>query len=136
MQPADFLIDHASMVATCAGPAPRCGDAQADISPLAGATIAAHQGVIVYVGPAADLAASVRVLPGATRVNATGCTVTPGFVDPHTHIVYAGNRRGELQRRLAGASYESIAADGGGILSTVNATRAASDETLTAATRR
>src|SRR3954465_6207039 len=136
MQPADFLIEHASLVATCAGPAPRRGDAQADISPLTGATIAAYQGVIVYVGPAADLAASIRILPGATRVDATGCTVTPGFVDPHTHIVYAGDRRGEVQRRLAGASYESIAADGGGIVATVHATRAASEEALTEATRR
>jgi imidazolonepropionase len=135
MQPADFLIEHASLVATCAGPAPRRGDAQGDISPLTGATIAAHEGAIGYVGPAADLATSIRTVPGATRVDASGCTVIPGFVDPHTHIVYAGDRRGEIQQRLAGASYESIAAEGGGIAATVHATRAASAEILTAVTR-
>lgn len=123
-------------MATCAGPAPRRGGAQRDISPLRGAAIAAHQGVIVYVGPAADLAATVRILPGATRIDAAGCTVVPGFVDPHTHIVYAGDRRSELQARLAGASYESIAAGGGGIVATVGATRAASEEELATATRR
>ncbi len=135
MQPADFLIEHADLVATCAGPAPRRGRAQADISPLTGATVAAHQGVIVYVGPAAGLTSAVQVLPGATQVDARGCTVVPGFVDAHTHIVYAGNRRGELQRRLAGATYEAIAAEGGGILHTVRATRNASEESLAAATR-
>src|SRR6187399_1361750 len=88
VQPADFLIEHAALVATCAGPAPRRGRAQADISPLTGATVAAHQGVIVYVGPAGGLDAAVHVLPDATRVDAGGCTVVPGFVDPHTHIVY------------------------------------------------
>jgi len=61
--------------------------------------------------------------------------VVPGFVDPHTHIVYAGDRRSELQARLAGASYESIAAGGGGIVATVSATRAASEEELAATTR-
>jgi imidazolonepropionase len=98
--------------------------------------VAAHQGVIVYVGPAGGLDAAVHVLPDATRVDAGGCTVVPGFVDPHTHIVYAGDRRGELQRRLGGATYEAIAAEGGGIVTTVRATRQASEESLAAATRR
>jgi imidazolonepropionase len=98
--------------------------------------VAAHQGVIVYVGPAGGLDAAVHVLPDATRVDADGCTVVPGFVDPHTHIVYAGDRRGELQRRLGGATYEAIAAEGGGIVTTVRATRQASEESLAAATRR
>jgi len=123
-------------VATCAGPAPRRGRAQGEISPLRDAVIAAHQGVIVYVGAATELARAVHVLPGATRVDARGCTVVPGFVDPHTHIVYAGDRRAELQRRLAGASYESIAAEGGGIVATVNETRDAAEEDLATDTRR
>lgn len=135
MHPADFLIEHADVVATCAGPAPRRGRAQGDISPLTGATVAAHQGVIVYVGPAAGLDGTVHILPDAARVDARGGTVVPGFVDPHTHVVYAGDRRGELQRRLGGATYEAIAAEGGGIVTTVNATRQASEESLAAATR-
>ena len=54
----------------------------------------------------------------------------PGFVDPHTHLVFAGDRRDELRRRLAGASYAEIAASGGGIVKTVGATRAASEHEL------
>lgn len=135
MQPADFLIERAALVATCAGAAPRRGADQGDIGLLTDAVIAAHQGVIVYVGPAATLTPSVHILPGATRIAADGCTVVPGFVDPHTHIVYAGDRSGELQRRLGGASYASIAAAGGGIASTVAATRSASEEQLIEATR-
>jgi imidazolonepropionase len=103
---------------------------------LGDAAIAAHQGVIAFVGPSAELNAHVHVLRGATRLNANGCTVVPGFVDPHTHLVFAGDRRHELQRRLAGASYEEIAATGGGIASTVLATRAASEEDLTAVASR
>jgi imidazolonepropionase len=61
--------------------------------------------------------------------------VVPGFVDPHTHVVFAGDRRAELRRRLSGATYEEIAADGGGILGTVIATRAATETALAAETR-
>jgi imidazolonepropionase len=135
VQPADFLIERAALVVTCAGGAPRRGAAQGDIAPLTDAVVAAHQGVIVYVGPAAELTLAVQVLPGATRIDAAGCTVVPGFVDPHTHIVFAGDRGDELERRLGGATYAAIAADGGGIVRTVTATRSASEEVLTAATR-
>jgi imidazolonepropionase len=132
---ADFLIEHASVIATCAGPVPRRGATQGDIAPLVDGVVAAAQGEIVFVGPAATLADHVDVLRGATRIDASGCTVVPGFVDPHTHLVYAGDRRGELHRRLAGATYAGIAAEGGGIVSTVAATRSASDEALAAAAR-
>jgi imidazolonepropionase len=130
--PVDFLIENASLIATCAGPAPRRGAAQGDIGAVRKAVIAARDGEIVYVGPAAKLIDRVDLQPNATRLDATGCMVVPGFVDPHTHLVFAGERRGELQRRLAGASYAEIAAAGGGILSTVLATRAASQGELIA----
>ena len=132
---ADFLIEHADLIATCAGPAPRRGLAQREISPLQNGVIAACEGRITYVGAAHALADSVSVQKGATRIDARGCTVVPGFVDPHTHVVYAGDRRAELQRRLAGESYAAIAANGGGIVSTVDATRAATEEQLVAAAR-
>ena len=135
MQRADFLIEHAGLVATCAGPAPRRGPAQREITALGDATIAACDGRIVFVGPAGALTAQVDVQPDAVRVDARGCTVVPGFVDPHTHLVYAGDRRGELRQRLAGASYADIAAAGGGIARTVAATRAASEDDLVRATR-
>lgn len=123
----DFLIEHALAVATCAGTAPRRGRGQGEIGLIRDAVIASSGGTIVYVGQDAD---SVELEPGAVRVDASGCVVVPGFVDPHTHVVYAGDRRHELQRRLAGATYAEIAAEGGGILSTVAATRAASEEEL------
>jgi imidazolonepropionase len=133
--PADFLIEHANLVATCAGPAPRRGPAQGEISAFQHTAIAAHEGRIVYVGPSGALRTHVDVQRGATRIDATGCTVIPGFVDPHTHLVHAGDRRNELRRRLAGATYAEIACDGGGILATVAATRAASEDELAALAR-
>ena len=132
MIPADFLIEHADLIATCAGPAPRRGLAQHDMSPLHDGVVAALEGRITYVGAASALTDTVTVQKGATRIDARGCTVVPGFVDPHTHVVYAGDRRSELQRRLGGESYAAIAAGGGGIVQTVVATRAASEEQLVA----
>jgi len=133
--PADFLIEHADLIATCAGPAPRRGLAQHDISPLRDGVVAALEGRITYVGAASALADTVTVQKGVTRIDARGCTVVPGFVDPHTHLVYAGDRRSELQRRLAGESYAAIAAGGGGIIQTVAATRATTEEQLVTSAR-
>jgi imidazolonepropionase len=127
---ADLLIEHADLVATCAGPAPRLGARQHDIAPIAHATVAARDGVIVFVGPAAEATRVVTPTTDAIVINARGRTVVPGFVDPHTHLVFAGDRREELQRRLAGATYAEIAAEGGGIVKTVAATRAASEDDL------
>ena len=129
---ADFLIEHADLIATCAGPAPRRGLGQRDISPLTNGVIAAFDGRITYVGDAATLAQAVDVEKGATRIDARGCSVVPGFVDAHTHVVYAGDRGAELKRRLAGDTYGAIAAEGGGIIKTVAATRAASEHQLVA----
>jgi imidazolonepropionase len=127
---ADFLIERADTICTCAGPAPRRGLAQRELTFERDAVIAAAEGRIVYVGPSSELSDRVTVRPDAVRVNANGCTVLPGFVDPHTHLVYAGDRGGELRERLAGVSYADIAARGGGILRTVTATRAASEDEL------
>jgi imidazolonepropionase len=132
---ADFVIEHASLVATCAGPAPRRGAAQRDIAPLRDASIAAHQGVIVFVGPSSDAERQLGLHDEAVRLDVRGCSVVPGFVDPHTHLVFAGDRLDELRQRLAGATYEAIAAGGGGIMRTVALTRAASEADLADAAR-
>ena len=91
--------------------------------------LAAHEGRIVWVGPEADLAQAVAIetLPAESRHNAGGRAVLPGFVDSHTHFVFAGDRAEEFQLRHAGVSYEELARQGRGILSTVRATRAARD---------
>src|SRR5262245_32697815 len=93
--------------------------------------VAAKEGRIVFAGPAAELPAASDA---AKRVALDGRWITPGLIDCHTHLVYAGNRAHEFELRLAGASYEDIARAGGGILSTVKATRAASEDALVAAT--
>jgi imidazolonepropionase len=100
------------------------------VSAVPNGVVAARAGRIVFVGTEAAFAAGARVDPDAVIVDAGGGTVLPGFVDPHTHVIYAGDRREELRRRLAGATYAEIATGGGGILSTVRATRAASEDAL------
>jgi imidazolonepropionase len=87
---------------------------------------------IVAVGPTPNLRAAY---PQEQELDAAGCVVMPGFVDPHTHVIWAGDRAGEFELKMGGASYLEILAQGGGILSTVRATRAASIETLIAETR-
>jgi imidazolonepropionase len=133
---ADVLIHNASEVLTCAGPAPRIGRAQADAGSLAGAVVAARDGAIVFVGDANAWKGLGTLAPGAVVVDARGGSVVPGFVDPHTHAIFGGDRRDELRRRLAGATYAEIAAGGGGIVSTVRATRDAPEADLLAGTRR
>jgi imidazolonepropionase len=133
---ADFLIHNTAEVLTCAGPAPRRGPAQADAGSRPRAVVAAREGTIVFVGDETDWRRQGSLTSDATVIDARSGAVVPGFVDPHTHVVFAGDRRDELRRRLAGATYADIAEAGGGILSTVRATRAATDEELTESTRR
>ncbi len=89
--------------------------------------VAARDGRIVFAGAEADLPA----MNAARRVDCEGRWITPGLIDCHTHLVYGGDRAREFEMRLEGATYEEIARAGGGILSTVRATREASEKTLT-----
>lgn len=92
--------------------------------------IAATGGRIVYAGSAREAPSAVDA---RERIDCGGRWITPGLIDCHTHLVYGGNRAHEFEQRLAGASYEEIARAGGGIVSTVKATRQASTEELIAA---
>ena len=92
--------------------------------------IAASNGRIVYAGPAADASSA---LDAKQRTDCAGRWIAPGLIDCHTHLVYGGNRAHEFEQRLAGASYEEISRAGGGIVSTVKATRQASTDQLVAA---
>jgi len=132
---ADFLIHNTAEILTCAGSAPRIGPRQADAGSRPRAVVASHRGTIVFVGSGDEWRRDGTLTDDATVLDAAGGAVVPGFVDPHTHVVFAGDRRDELRRRLGGDSYAKIAAGGGGIVSSVRATRAASDEELVAGTR-
>ncbi|HZZ14224.1 MAG TPA: imidazolonepropionase [Paraburkholderia sp.] len=94
---------------------------------LTDAAIAVQDGKIAWLGAAAELPAGYAAWP---RKDLQGAWVTPGLVDCHTHLVYGGQRADEFAQRLAGVSYEEIARQGGGIVSTVRATRAASEAAL------
>jgi imidazolonepropionase len=96
--------------------------------------LAVQDGRIAWVGPRGQLPPQLR--SGCVEHDAHGALVTPGLIDCHTHLVYAGDRAGEFEARLNGASYEDIARAGGGIVSTVRATRAADESDLLAQSRR
>lgn len=99
----------------------RAGDEMGDIGVLCNAAVAIDGETIEWVGESGS-----RSFNGAERIDCTGLTVLPGFVDSHTHMVFAGNRANEFAMRLRGATYQEIAASGGGILNSVRAVREAS----------
>lgn len=92
------------------------------------AAVAVNDGRIAWVGPLAELPA-----PAAQELDCAGAWLLPGLIDCHTHLVFGGDRAAEFEQRLGGAGYEEISRAGGGILSTVRATRAASEAVLLAA---
>jgi len=122
---ADLVVHNIGELVTCD---PAQGEAPGVIRDAA---LAATDGVITYVGPASDLLEGT----GAREIDAGGAAVAPGFVDCHTHAVWLGDRADEYAQRAAGATYEEIAAAGGGIVSTVRATAAGTVDELVAAAR-
>jgi imidazolonepropionase len=130
-----LVIRHLRQLITCAGGAPRRGVDQRSLTIVEDGAIAADGEHIVYAGPEAGLPSVLTTAPDTRVVDGRTLSAVPGFVDGHTHAAYAGDRREELRRRLAGASYAEIAAHGGGIVSTVRATRDASEADLVAATK-
>ena len=147
---AGLLILRASAIVTMAGGLRR-GAGQADSATLDAAAaggidapdapvVATWGDRIAAVGPHAEVSAALEAaglpLSRFARIDAAGGIVTPGLVDPHTHLLFAGSREGELELRQRGAGYLEILAAGGGILATVAATRAASPEDLLAHGRR
>jgi len=102
---------------------------------VAGGTVACLNGRVIWAGPHAHAKGSLAPLPGCVTVDAGGQVVTPGLVDPHTHLPSYGVRAREFELKLRGAGYLEILAAGGGILSTVATMSAASDATLRGAAR-
>ncbi|MGE8233893.1 MAG: imidazolonepropionase [Stenotrophomonas sp.] len=104
-------------------------DASGGLGSIRDGVVAARDGRILHVGPAAEAPA----FEADNRVDCNGRWISPGLIDCHTHLVYAGNRAGEFEQRLQGVSYAQIAKAGGGIVSTVSATRQADDAALISA---
>src|SRR5262245_45083672 len=127
----DLLIEHAAQLITLASPGgPKRGAAMRDLGLIADGALAIAGGLIVAAGPT-DVVRAQAPKPAQT-IDARVRAVLPGFVDAHTHVIFAGDRVNEFERRLEGATYLEIMAAGGGIMSTVQATRAASEEHLMA----
>lgn len=130
---ADLLVHDASQVLTVASPdGPKRGRAMGDLGIVPNGAVAIRDGLVLDVGPSDELCGRVQA---AKTVSAGGRLVLPGFVDPHTHLVWAGERADEFEMRVAGAAYMEIMAAGGGIMSTVRHTRDADLAELVAQTR-
>ena len=125
----DLLIRNASEVLTVSGELGASDEAL--LTPRPRELVGVAGGRIAYLGPEDQLPAGSRG-PGTEVLDAQGGFVGPGFVDPHTHLVFAGDRSTEFELRCRGATYLEIAHAGGGILSTVRATRASSEDELVA----
>jgi imidazolonepropionase len=123
----DFLLTGAGQLVTC-----DAGLGEGPLGLVERGAVAAAGGRVVYAGPEAGLP-DLEVDGGAVRVEAGGQAVVPGFVDAHTHLVFAGERADEFAARLRGVGYEEALAAGGGINRTVRETRAAADADLEAA---
>src|SRR5262245_47708109 len=128
----DLLIHNLAEVATSEGNVPLRGADQRRVRRVRGAEVVCREGRIAFVGPPEERRRLFGELAEAERLDGRGGTLIPGFVDPHTHLPWAGSREEEFAARLAGKTYQEIAAAGGGILSTVRSTRQASEEELAA----
>ncbi len=137
MKPADLLVVNAGELVTCAGfsARPARGTAQGHAQVLKGGGLAIVGSRIVDVGASTRIARDWQCAPGAI-VDARGGVVMPGFVDCHTHLLFAQDRADEWEERMLGRPYLEILRAGGGILRTVKATRAAARDVLLTAGRR
>src|SRR5947207_1102572 len=126
-----LAVLHASQLVTLSGPQrPRVGAELCNLSIIPDGGMLIRAGAIMATGPSGVIE---KQLSSNTKVvDATGRVVLPGFVDAHAHPVFAGSRMDEFEMRARGATYEEIAAGGGGIRSTVRKTRAATEDQLLA----
>lgn len=132
---ADLAVVGIGELATPEGDGPRLREEMERLRVVRNAAVASLEGTIVFAGSDREFRERVDLQPGAVVVDARGGTVLPGFVDAHTHLPFAGWRESEFDARLRGETYSSIAAKGGGILSTVAATRAVGRPMLAALAR-
>jgi imidazolonepropionase len=127
---ADLVIGNASQLITCQGTVPKVGEVLSQLGIIEDGWLACREGRIVFIGNEKQFDETVSRLEDCREIDATGRIVLPGWIDPHTHLIFAGSRHEEFVQRLKGASYLEIAAAGGGIMSTVRSTRKASNAEL------
>ncbi len=133
MMHVDVIVHNASQVLTVASPAgPKRGASMRELGIVQDGAVAILEGRIAGVGTSTEV---LGTYSAHRLIDARQCVVMPGFVDPHTHLVWAGDRADEFEMRLAGASYMDIMAAGGGIIATVRRTRLASCPDLVAESR-
>ncbi len=133
--PGRVAVVNIGQLITLAGPRrARVGAEMRELGLLADAALLVEDGRVIAAGACSDLRS--RIDASTEIVDAGGRLVSPGFVDAHTHLVFAGNRAAEYERRIGGATYQEIAAAGGGIQSTVAMTRAATEDELLAQARK
>ncbi len=128
------IVNIGQLVTLAGAQRPRVGIELRDLAIINDAALLIEDGRIAAVGTYAELKS--KIPPHSTEIDAERSCVTPGFIDAHTHLVFAGNRAAEFEQRIAGATYQQIAAVGGGILRTVAFTRAATEDELMASTSR
>ncbi|MBK5113307.1 MAG: imidazolonepropionase [Candidatus Heimdallarchaeota archaeon] len=128
----DLVIKHANELATLNSKfgAPRIGKAMKELAIINDGALAIKDGKIVFVGTTEDLLKTVKIAESTIQIDASNKLVTPGFIDPHVHLIFAGSRENELTMKLAGKTYLEILESGGGILKTVRETRKASIDDL------
>jgi imidazolonepropionase len=131
---ATLLIKNASQVVTSLGASakPLLGDDLKQFSVITDGALAVEEKRITCIGPTAEVLRKITTDNRTKVIDATGKVVLPGLIDPHTHVVFGGSREHELALKLEGVPYLEILARGGGILSSVEATRAATEEELVA----
>ena len=126
-----LAVVNCSELVTLAGPArPRAGEEMRELGVIRDGVLMVRDGIITYAGRRCEIDAQAEIIDAGNKV------VMPGFIDAHTHPVFAGNRAGEFEKRASGATYQEISAAGGGIRSTVRKTRAATEDELFAAASR
>jgi imidazolonepropionase len=129
VNPSSLLVTNCSQLVTLAGPArPRIGTELRELQIVTDGAMLLQNGRIATVGPKHEI--EPLVAAGTENIDAGGRVVMPGFVDAHTHLIFAGNRADEFEMRCAGMTYQRIAERGGGIRSTVRSTRKATEDEL------
>src|SRR3990172_7145783 len=129
---ADLIIINANELLTLSGNSsrPKTGNQMDDLGIIPDGSLAVSKDKIIACGSSDEVIEEVLKTPDTVEIDASGKVVMPGFVDSHTHLVFAGGREDEFEQRIKGAGYLDILKSGGGIFNTVRATRAAGKEEL------